>query len=48
MMVFAVLRKGHPKMMGVLSSPPISRTTKSMETYDYPTQMMASSRIPLG
>jgi hypothetical protein len=45
---FVVLRKGQPKMMGALSSPPISRTTKSTGTYDCPTRMMASSRIPLG
>jgi hypothetical protein len=32
-----VLMKGRPKMMGALSSPPISRTTKSMGTYDRPT-----------
>jgi hypothetical protein len=34
---FMVLMKGRPKMMGALSSPPISRTTKSMGTYDRPT-----------
>ena len=26
---FAVLRKGRPKIMGALTSPPISKTTKS-------------------
>jgi hypothetical protein len=29
MMAFAVLRKGHPKIMVALASPPISKTTKS-------------------
>ena len=47
MMVFAVLRKGQPKMMGALSSP-VSKTTKAMGIYDYPTRIMASSRTPLG
>ena len=47
-MAFVVLKKGRPRMMGALSSPPISKTTKSMETYDCPTRTMASSRTPLG
>ena len=34
---FVVLRKGQPKMMGALSSPSISKTTKSLGTYDCPT-----------
>ena len=33
---FVVLRKSQPKMMGALSSPPISKTTKSTGTYDCP------------
>ena len=45
---FAVLKKGRPRMMGALSSPPISKTTRSMGTYDCPTRTMASSRTPLG
>ena len=45
---FVVLTKGRPKMMGALSSPPVSRTTKSIGTYDCPTQIMASLRTPLG
>ena len=43
-----VLRKGQPRMMGALLSPPISRTTKSTGTYGCPTRMMASSRTLLG
>ena len=49
MMDFVVLKKGQPNIMGALASPLISKTTKSMGTYDdCPTQAMASSRIPLG
>jgi hypothetical protein len=48
MMAFVVLRKGQPKMIGALSSPPISKTTKSTGMYDCPTHIIASSRIPLG
>jgi hypothetical protein len=48
MMAFAVLRKGQPKMMGTLSSPPVSKTTMSLGTYDCPTRMIASLRTPLG
>ena len=47
-MAFAVLRKGWPKIMDALTSPPISKTTKSTGTYDCPTRTMASSRAPLG
>ena len=39
---------GAQEMMGALSSPPVSKTTKSTRTYDCPTQTMASSRTPLG
>ena len=37
MMAFTVLRKGWPKIMGALTSPSVSKTTKSMGIYDYPT-----------
>ena len=47
-MAFAVLRKGWPKIMGALTSPPIFKTTKSTGTYDCPTWTMESSRTPLG
>jgi hypothetical protein len=46
MMALAVHRNGHPKIIGALSSPPVSTTTKSIGTYDYPTRMTASSRTP--
>ena len=48
MMAFAMFRKGQPKIIGALTSPPVSRITKSMRTYDCPTQTMTSSRTPLG
>jgi hypothetical protein len=48
MMAFMVLRKGRPKIMGAVTSPPISKTTKSTGTYDCPTRTMASSKTSLG
>jgi hypothetical protein len=45
---FCMLRKGWPKIMGALASPPIFKTTKSMGTYDYPIRTMVSSRTLLG
>ena len=38
--LFTVLRKDLPKIMGALTSPPVSRTTKSTGTYDCPTRTM--------
>ena len=48
MMALAVLRKGRPKIMGALTSPPVSKTTKSMGIYDCPTQIIASSELLWG
>jgi hypothetical protein len=46
MIALAVFKNGRPKMIGDLSSPPVSITTKSAETYKLPTRTPMSSRIP--
>ena len=48
MMAFAVLTKGRSKIMGALTSPPVSKTTKSTGTFDCPTRTMVYSKTPLG
>jgi hypothetical protein len=48
MMALAVLRNGFPKMMGALSSPPVSITMKSTHRAECPTPTRTFSRIPLG
>jgi hypothetical protein len=46
MMALAMHRNGRSKIIGALSSPPVSMTMKSIRTYDCPTRMTASSRTP--
>jgi hypothetical protein len=44
----AVLRNGHPKMMGALSSPHVSITTKSTHRAECPTPTRPFFKDPLG
>ena len=43
-----VFRNGLPKMMGALSSLPVSTTTKSAGAYKVPTQTQRFFNIPFG
>ena len=45
---FCVHKNGLPKMMVVFSFTPVSTTTKSIGTYDFPTLMKTSFSTPLG
>jgi hypothetical protein len=45
MIALAILKKGHPNMMGALRSRLVSKTTKSMAKYELPTRIQISYAI---